>query len=104
MARRDVTDAMRELARERGYSYRAAAGMTSAQVAELAAYHAARAALYPADAVAARMLAGLAARQRSEAARRKVLAREHAEMCAWVPGHSEACDHWSRHHAARRTR
>jgi hypothetical protein len=25
------------------------------------------------------------------------LAQEHADMSAWVPGHSAECDHWSRH-------
>ena len=25
------------------------------------------------------------------------LAQEHADMSTWVPGHTEACDHWTNH-------
>jgi hypothetical protein len=28
---------------------------------------------------------------------RIALAQEHADMCAWVPLHSEVCAHWSLH-------
>jgi hypothetical protein len=27
----------------------------------------------------------------------RALAQEHADMCAWVPGHSAACAHWTKH-------
>lgn len=27
----------------------------------------------------------------------RALAAEHADMSAWVPGHSAECDHWRRH-------
>lgn len=42
MARREVTDEMRETARDRAFAYRAARTMSSAEVVQLADYHAER--------------------------------------------------------------
>jgi hypothetical protein len=80
--RKTVTDAMRETARERAFAYIAARGMSTAEVSELAVYHARQARVHGGEARAtSRMLSALAAKraartwfvapQRSARARRR---------------------------------
>jgi hypothetical protein len=68
MARREITDQMRETARERAHGYLAARDMPTADIDSLARYHARVAPFQGREAqVSARMLASLAAKRTARA-------------------------------------
>jgi hypothetical protein len=72
MARRVITEAMRETARERAHGYLAARGMSTAEVDQLAGYHARQARAFTGEArqgatCTARMLGALVARRTARA-------------------------------------
>lgn len=71
-ARREITDQMRETARERAHGYLAARGMSTPEVDQLAGYHARQARAFTGEArqgatCTARMLGTLVARRTARA-------------------------------------